>query len=158
MVYYPWILLKTFLNSFRYLVISKNNLETLPGGLLNCPLEYFDLSGNKFHCDTRQSMSIDFNTWNFNASKLVHLASEAILRNNIYYAPNIIPNTLVLFLDNVNVCVCGRLAIDDKLYLKKLHSMDYKVVIFDDNNTNNIVGFDCYYCSVACMRRKYNFR
>lgn len=143
--------------AFRYLIISNNNLETLPGGLLNCPLEYFDLSGNKFHCDTRQSRSIDLNTWHLNASKLVHLASEAVLKNKIFYAPNIIPYTLVVFLDNVNVCVCGRLAIDEKLYLKKLNNMkNYKVVVFDDINTNNIVGFDCYYCSVACMRRKYN--
>lgn len=77
----------------------------------------------------------------------------------MYYAANIIPYTLVEFLDDVNVCICGKLAIYDKFYLNKLYNMeDYKVVIFDDNNTNNIVGFDCYYCSVACMRRKYSFR
>lgn len=99
------------------------------------------------------------NAWNYNAGTLVHLASEVALKQKIYYGPNIIPYTLVEFLDNVNVCMCGKLAVDEKLYFKKLYNMeDYKVVIFDDNNTNNVVGFDCYYCSVACMRRKSRFR
>lgn len=124
----------------------------MPGGLLNCPLEYFDLSANKFHSNNQPSKSFD---WQAKRSplRLLHLASEIVLKKKFYYAPNIIPYTVVEFLDNVNVCVCGKLAVDDGLYLYRLYNMEhYKVVIFDDNNQNNIVGFDCYFCSLKCMR------
>ncbi|XP_059055652.1 leucine-rich repeat protein 1 isoform X2 [Achroia grisella] len=141
------------INCLRYLTISKNKLSALPCSLMQCHLEYIDLSSNSFH-HTDVSVELNRNSdWKCYISSLLHLSSEVVLRNKFYYAPNLIPLTLVQFLDDANMCVCGAPVVNDKLYInKKFELKDFFRIVVFDNNRNSAVDFECYFCC-KCRKR-----
>lgn len=139
---------------FRYLTMSQNELEALPCSLLQCRLEYLDISTNKFHNSETSSKSYENSPWDFYIGDLAHLSTKVVLKCKIFYAPNIIPWTLVEFLDNANMCVCGSPVVNDQISLvKKFELKDYFRTVVFDNNRTSIVGFECYYCSPKCFKK-----
>ncbi|XP_026750029.2 leucine-rich repeat protein 1 [Galleria mellonella] len=140
------------INSLRYLTISKNMLSSLPCSLLQCHLEYIDLSSNNFHHNNITSQ-LQRNLYKYYVGSLVHLSSEIVLRNKFFYASNLIPWTLVQFLDDANMCVCGAPVVNNKFYVNNKFELKdlFRVVVFD-NNRNSTVDFECYYCYKCCRR------
>ncbi|XP_011554086.3 leucine-rich repeat protein soc-2 homolog [Plutella xylostella] len=142
------------LNTLRYLTISRNELETLPCSLLQCRLESLDLSTNNFHHQEQIPTAIKHSPWDFYVNSLVHVSSKVVLKNKLYYAPNIIPWTLVEFLDNANMCVCGAPVVNDILSIRKSFELkDYFRMVVFDNNRNSTVSFECYLCSQKCYSK-----
>lgn len=82
---------------------------------------------------------------------LVHLASKVVLKHKTFYAPNIIPWTLVDFLDNSNMCVCGNPVVNEVFYLMEFDLKTFFNVVVFDNYRNSSVEFECYFCSPVCL-------
>ncbi|XP_013169932.1 PREDICTED: leucine-rich repeat protein 1-like isoform X1 [Papilio xuthus] len=138
------------IQTLRYLDISKNQLETLPCSLMQCRLEHLDLSSNNFHLvtDVRNQKNTTSNGWELYIYSLTNLASKAVLKNKLFYAPNIIPWTLAEFLDNAKMCVCGNPVVNNEYIIREFDPKDYfRVVVFDYNRS---VKFECYFCSSKC--------
>ncbi|XP_053611872.1 leucine-rich repeat protein 1 [Plodia interpunctella] len=142
------------ISTLRYLTISKNSLGSLPCSLMQCRLEYIDLSANQFHHKNVTPQWNKHSPWEYYIGNLVHLSSKVVLKNKIFYAPNIIPWTLVQFLDNSNMCVCGTPVVNDMFYINKKYELKdfFRVVVFD-NNLSSTVDFECYFCSPQCFNR-----
>ncbi|XP_030020103.2 LOW QUALITY PROTEIN: leucine-rich repeat protein 1 [Manduca sexta] len=142
------------ISSLRYVTVSQNELESLPCSLMQCRLEYIDLSSNKFHHKKEMIMTNNHTPWNFYIGSLVHIAGKIVLKNKLYYASNIIPWTLVDFLDNANMCVCGAPVVSDLFYVKKEFELkDYFRTVVFNNNWNSVVNFECYFCSPKCFSK-----
>lgn len=135
----------------RYLTISHNKLTSIPCSLLKCRLEYIDLSDNKFEMNETQMDTVAQSTWQFHS--LVECASKVIIKQKIYYAPNIIPWTLVELLDNANACMCGMPVLNNNLCvnIKFLLTDYFSVVVLSDSR--NTVTVQCYFCSQMCLSR-----
>lgn len=83
---------------------------------------------------------------------LVNIASKVVLKHKLFYDRNTIPWTLVEFLDNANMCVCGRPVVDTVFVKKEFDLKEYfRVVVCDVHSSR--VDFMCYFCSHACLRK-----
>ncbi|KAI8434224.1 hypothetical protein MSG28_012329 [Choristoneura fumiferana] len=142
------------IGSLRYLTVSKNALISLPCSLMQCKLEHLDLSTNNFNHHKENLEWKQHSPWDCYIGSLSHLASKIVLKYKLFYAPNVIPWTLVEFLDNANMCICGSPVVNDMFYRNKEYVLkDYfRVVVFDNNRTRT-VAFECYYCSPKCFSR-----
>lgn len=147
--YMYWLIL-----IFRYLTVSQNNLQSLPCGLMQCRLDYIDLSTNMFISGNSSLKAVNYSHWDFYINSLVHIAAKVVLNNKFFYAPNLIPWTLVEFLDNANMCVCGKPVLNDSYFvIKEFELKDlYRVVVFN-NSHSCAVGFECYFCSPKCFAK-----
>ncbi|XP_045775338.1 leucine-rich repeat protein 1 isoform X2 [Maniola jurtina] len=145
------------ISTLRYLSVSKNNLQTLPCSLMHCGLDHIDISTNNFTSETKGPILTDFTPWEFYINSLVHIAAKTVLKHKFFYAPNIIPKTLVEFLDNSNMCVCGKPVLNDKYYIiKQFDLKDFSIsrhVIFNFFNKNSSVGIECFFCSPKCFMK-----
>ncbi|KAJ0175149.1 hypothetical protein K1T71_009290 [Dendrolimus kikuchii] len=140
------------ISSLRYLTISNNELGSLPCSLMQCRLEFIDLSSNKFHESSTGPKLQKYTPWEFYINNLVHMAAKLLLKNKVYYAPNIIPWTLVELLDNANMCICGAPVLNDKFYIhKEFELKDYFRAVAFNNNRSSSVNFECYVCSPKCL-------
>lgn len=140
------------ISSLRYLTISQNKLGSLPCSLMQCRLEYIDLSSNKFHTKTISPTYQKHAPWEFYIGSLVHLTAKVVLKQKLYYTPNIIPWTLVDLLDNANMCVCGIPVLNDKYcIMKEFELKDYFRAVVFNNNRSSSIEFECYICSPKCM-------
>ncbi|CAH0399347.1 unnamed protein product [Chilo suppressalis] len=142
------------LGSLRYLSLSKNELETLPCSLMQCPLEHIDICYNKFQMSNNKTINMEHSPWEIYVGSLAHLVSKVVLKHKIFYAPNLIPWTLVDFLDNSHMCVCGAPVVNDKTHLYKEFDLKsfFNVVVFDSCR-NSSVCFECYFCSPKCFSK-----
>ncbi|XP_063383331.1 leucine-rich repeat protein 1 [Cydia fagiglandana] len=142
------------ISTLRYLTISRNTLSSLPCSLMQCNLEYLDISANNFNHHIENPEFKQHSPWDFYVGSLVHLASKVVLKHRMFYAPNIIPWTLVEFMDNANMCVCGMPVVNDMYFRNKEYELKdfFRVVVFD-NNRASTVAFECYYCSPRCFSR-----
>ncbi|XP_047996065.1 leucine-rich repeat protein 1 isoform X2 [Leguminivora glycinivorella] len=142
------------IGTLRYLTISRNTLASLPCSLMQCNLEYLDISSNNFNHSLENPELKQHSPWDFYVGSLVHLSSKVVLKHKMFYAPNIIPWTLVEFLDNANMCVCGMPVVNDMYFRNKEYELKdfFRVVVFD-NNRSSTVAFECYYCSPRCFSR-----
>ncbi|CAG4944118.1 unnamed protein product [Parnassius apollo] len=140
------------IQTLRYLDISRNKLESLPCSLLQCRLEHIDLSSNNFnYCTQIQSEENKLGAWQLYINSLIHLASKVVLKHKLFYAPNILPLTLVEFLDNANMCLCGNPVVSDEYYVvREFELKDYFRVVVFDNNRNSSIRFECFFCSSRC--------
>ncbi|OWR45892.1 leucine-rich repeat protein 1 [Danaus plexippus] len=142
------------IQTLRYFSVSNNNLVTLPCSLMQCRLETIDLSSNKFNSDTVGAKMANYTPWELCAHTLVHIAAKAVLRNKLYYAPNIVPYTLVELMDNANMCVCGKPVLNNaRFIIKEFQLKDFFRVVVFDNNGDSSVGFECFFCSPKCYAR-----
>lgn len=124
---------------------------------MQCRLEHIDLSSNKFHSNgPAPEFQVQHTHWDFYVGNLVNLSSKIVLKCNIFYAPNIIPRTLVEFLDNANMCICGAPVVNEMYYVRKEFELRelFRSVVFD-NNRNSSVEFDCHFCSYKCLKKVF---
>lgn len=143
----------------RYLTISNNQLSSLPCSLMQCRLEHIDLSSNTFHIRQEVAKQDSQSHWDVYVSNLVHIASKVVLKNKLYYAPHLIPWTLIEFLDNAHTCVCGAPVVNDILHVDKAFDLKefFRVVVFDSvtspglASSSSKVNFECYFCSPRCF-------
>ncbi|XP_026493268.1 leucine-rich repeat protein 1 [Vanessa tameamea] len=142
------------INTLRYLTVSQNSLQSLPCGLMQCRLDYIDLSANMFVPGNGTLKTGNYSQWEFYVNSLVHIASKVVLNKKLFYAPNIIPRTLVELLDNANICVCGKSVLNHSYFIIKEFQLKdlYRVVVFN-NNHSCAVGFECYFCSPKCFMK-----
>lgn len=138
---------------YRYLTISKNGIESLPCSLMQCRLEYIDLSANNFHHKEISPQWNKHTPWGYYIGSLLHLSSKVVLKQKILYGPNLIPWTLVEFLDNAKMCVCGTPVVNDMFHIKEFELKEFFRVVVFDNNRNSTVDFECYFCSPKCFNR-----
>nr|XP_034833425.1 leucine-rich repeat protein 1-like [Maniola hyperantus] len=140
------------ISTLRYLSVSKNNLQTLPCSLMHCGLEHIDISTNNFTSETTEPKLMPCE---FYINSLVHIAAKTVLKHKLFYAPNIIPKTLVELLDNSNMCVCGKPVLNDKYYIIKQYNLkDFSLsrhLVFNFFNKNSSVGIECFFCSPKCF-------
>lgn len=117
---------------------------------MQCRLDQLDLSHNNLlNQEIQQSLLLK---WDFPVNSLLDLAARVVLKNNIYYAPNIIPWTLVETLDNANLCVCSRPVLNNVFIIKQFQSRDcFRMVTVLNNNVNSAINFECYFCSSKCL-------
>ncbi|CAD0202203.1 unnamed protein product [Chrysodeixis includens] len=142
------------MSSLRHLTMTQNRLTSLPCGLLQCRLEYIDLSENQLDAQETTPEPCKSTPWEFYIGSLVDITSKVVLKNKFYYAPNIIPWTLVEFLDNANMCVCGAPVVNNRFYMNKEFQLrDYFHVVVFNSNRKNTVTFQCYFCSHKCLNR-----
>lgn len=121
---------------------------------MQCKLEHLDLSTNNFNDHKENPEWKQHSPWDFYIGSLSHLASKIVLKHKLFYAPNLIPWTLVEFLDNANMCICGSPVVNDIFYRNKEYVLkDYFRVVVFDNNSTSTVAFECYYCSPKCYSR-----
>ncbi|CAG4935579.1 unnamed protein product [Colias eurytheme] len=140
------------IRNLRFLTLSQNNLKSLPCSLMQCRFEQLDLSLNKFENKDMKFKQDNLSQWDFCISSLVHISAKIVLRNNIFYAPHIIPRTLVETLDNANVCICGRPVLNNVYLIKQFDFKDcFKLVTLLNNNVNSAIDFECYFCSPKCL-------
>uniref|UniRef100_A0A2H1VLW0 SFRICE_005013 n=1 Tax=Spodoptera frugiperda TaxID=7108 RepID=A0A2H1VLW0_SPOFR len=141
------------MSNLRYLTIARNQLTSLPCSLLQCRLDYIDLSDNKlYEGDTEQAKILKNNPWEMYVNSLVDLAARVVVKQKISYAPNTIPWTLVEYLDDANSCVCGEPVMNKKHYsYKEFQLKDYFHVVVSDKSRKGTVSFLCYYCSPKCV-------
>lgn len=120
---------------------------------MQCRLEHIDLSSNSFITNPEvHPTQNEFGAWELYINSLTHLAAKAMLKHKLFYSANIIPWTLVDFLDNANMCVCGNPVVSDKCYIiKEFELKDYYRSVVFDNNRNSSVGFECFFCSSKCF-------
>lgn len=119
---------------------------------MQCNLEYIDLSSNNFVQHGGGKKTADTKPWDFYVNSLLHISAKVVLNNKFFYASNIIPWTLVDFLDNANMCICGKPVLNDSYFVIKEYQLKdlYRVVVFNNNNTCAI-GFECFFCSPKCF-------
>ncbi|XP_049871659.1 leucine-rich repeat protein 1 [Pectinophora gossypiella] len=142
------------ISSLRYLTLSQNRLESLPCSLMHCKLEHIDLSSNDFHIIESAPQPNNRSLWDLYVRGLVQLAAKVVLKHKIYYAPNIIPRTLVHFLDEANMCICGAPVVNDLFYINKQFEMkDFFRTTVINNNRTRMVNFEIYFCSPKCFSK-----
>ncbi|XP_063830015.1 leucine-rich repeat protein 1 [Ostrinia nubilalis] len=139
------------ISTLRYLTLSQNELESLPCSLMHCRLEHIDICNNKFQLKKGKTECQMNSPWDMYVGSLVHLASKVVLKHKLFYAPNIIPRTLVEFLDNANMCVCGNPVVNHIFCLMEFDLKTYFNVVVFDNYRNSSVEFECYFCSPVCL-------
>ncbi|CAB3244738.1 unnamed protein product [Arctia plantaginis] len=142
------------LSTLRYLTISQNEITSLPCSILQCRLEYIDLSENKYDVKETNMAPIQHTPWDFYIGSLVDIASKVVLKQKFFYAPNIIPRTLVEFLDNANMCICGAPVVNNSYYMNKEFELKdfFRVVVFNSNRKSTVT-VQCYFCSPKCFNR-----
>ncbi|CAH0687807.1 unnamed protein product [Spodoptera exigua] len=140
------------MNNLRYLTIAQNNLVSLPCSMLQCHLDYIDLSDNKLDDGgTAKSEMLKSNPWEMFVASLVDLAARVVIKQKIPYTSDIIPWTLVEYLDDANTCICGEPVLSKDHYsYREFQLKDYSRVVVSNNNRKNTVSFLCYYCSPKC--------
>lgn len=147
-------LMKLFILLFRYLTISQNEFNSLPCSILQCQLEYIDLSENKFDSKEKPISPVKYSLWDFCIGNLKDMAARVVLKHKFFYAPNIIPRTLVEFLDDANMCICGAPAVNNNYYVYKEFELKdfFRVVVFNSNRKSTMT-IQCYFCSGRCFNR-----
>lgn len=144
-----WRILKqVFL--FRYLNISQNQLRSLPGSITQCRFDEIDISSNICLHRIANERFIQ-NLYIFCVGSLVNIASKAVLKHKLLYAPNIIPWTLVEFLDNANICICGTPVLSLMSVQGRFDLKDYTRILISDTQTK--INFNCHFCSYACIKK-----
>ncbi|KAF9422465.1 hypothetical protein HW555_001863 [Spodoptera exigua] len=140
------------MNNLRYLTIAQNNLISLPCSMLQCHLDYIDLSDNKLDDGgTAKSEMLKNNPWEMFVASLVDLAARVVIKQKMPYTSDIIPWTLVEYLDDANTCICGEPVLSKDHYsYREFQLKDYSRVVVSNNNRKNTVSFLCYYCSPKC--------
>ncbi|XP_023944674.2 leucine-rich repeat protein 1 [Bicyclus anynana] len=139
------------ISTLRYLSITENNdLQSLPYTLKHCGLEHLDISSSKCTCDETDLKHINTKWKSYDS--LVHIAAKIVLKYKLFYAPNIIPKTLVDLLDNCDMCVCGKPVLNDKNNIIK--KMEYNNT-FSRRITFNLLHYllsiQCFFCSPKCL-------
>ncbi|XP_047505768.1 leucine-rich repeat protein 1 isoform X1 [Pieris napi] len=140
------------MRKLRYLTLSHNYLQYLPCSVMQCRLDQLDISHNNLQNPETLQKPISLQ-WDFCVGRLLDIAAKVVLRNNMYYAPNVIPFTLVETLDGANTCVCGKPVLNNVFLIKQFDSRDcFSTVTVINNNVNSAINFQCYFCSSKCLR------
>ncbi|CAH2242414.1 jg7693 [Pararge aegeria aegeria] len=143
------------ITTLRYLSVSENNLRTLPCSLIRCGLEHLDISSNNFKSEADAPKIADYTPWDIYINSLVHIAAKTVLKHKFFYAPNIIPKTLVELLDNSNMCVCGQAVLNDKYYvIKPFELIGFSIsrhIVSNFVNKGSSVSVECFFCSPKCF-------
>lgn len=138
---------------FRYFSVSQNELASLPYQLTQCRLEELDISSNEFLHRTIPNIVNTPTLKNCSMENLVNIASKVVLKYKLFYDRKTIPWTLVEFLDNANVCICGMPVLNTDLIKIPFELKDYFNMII--SNVSTTVYFECYFCSPFCHRKLY---
>lgn len=119
---------------------------------MQCRLEQLDISSNKFIYHTFPNNENIKTSKKFCLGNLVNIASKVVLKHKLFYSPSTIPQTLVEFLDNANMCICGTPVVDT-VFVKKDYDLKeyFRTVVCDTHSSR--VDFECYFCSPACFRK-----
>lgn len=119
---------------------------------MQCHLEQLDISSNKFMYNTFPNKQNIPTLKNFYMGSLVNIASKVVLKHKLFYDRKTIPWTLVEFLDNANMCICGTPVVDTVFVKKEFDLKDYfRIVVCDARSSR--VDFECYFCSPVCIRK-----
>lgn len=136
---------------FRFLSVSNNKLSILPASITRLRLQKADFSFNSFEISAEKIR----NPPNFKMDSLVGLCSSIVVRHKITYAKNLIPYTLVDYLDNSYYCICGKPTFNSSNYFRTnltLASFCESIT----SNGDNRVSFECYLCSFQCYNYCFN--
>ncbi|XP_076243053.1 leucine-rich repeat 47 isoform X2 [Calliopsis andreniformis] len=133
------------LTNLKYLDVSKNNLVSMPGSMGSLHLILLDVSENQFQ-------SIDsYNMHNIDIPTLVEYAARSFLKTRYPYNARLIPATLVKYLDGAKYCVCSSSCFQS--YIRKSVEFNLSLIANSVKSSGNIrVPFDCYFCSMHCLR------
>ncbi|PNF40776.1 Leucine-rich repeat protein 1 [Cryptotermes secundus] len=135
------------LSNLRSLVCGHNRLCYLPGSIKRLHLDSIDLASNSF-----ESVINMRNANNLGVPSLVECAARKVINCRIFYSPEIIPRTLVFYLDNAHYCVCGSACFE--MFMRKyvqlqLNHIANTVTLSQDVDT--VVPTDAFYCSHKCV-------
>lgn len=120
-------------------------------------MEELDISSNKFFHRTIPNKVNIPTLKNCSMENLVNIASKVVLKHKLFYDRKTIPWTLVEFLDNADVCICGMPVVNTDFVKIQIELKEYFNMIIS-NACSTTVYFDCYLCSPACHSRLYFHR
>ncbi|XP_016837509.1 leucine-rich repeat protein 1 [Nasonia vitripennis] len=142
------------LNRLKFLYLAKNNLSHLPGSMRNLRLFELNVCDNKFDNNANKTLSV----CNIKVPSLVDWAARVVLQSRTFYDASIIPYTLIQYLDKAKYCMCGAPCFD--CFIRRFMSMNLSLITqsfkFSGTAGNDIL-FDCYFCSIRCVRKFKGF-
>lgn len=118
---------------------------------MQCRLEQIDISSNKFIYHNIPNPQ-NIQTVKIYMGSLVSIASKVVLRHKLFYDRSTIPWTLVEFLDNANMCICGMPVVDTVFINKEFDLKEYFRAVVCDAHASR-VDFECYFCSSVCLKK-----
>ncbi|XP_069702522.1 leucine-rich repeat protein 1-like isoform X1 [Periplaneta americana] len=134
------------LTHLRTLGAGYNNLRYLPGSVGRLRLDSLDLAQNSFEPITNH-LSVNC----IGVPSLMECAARTVVKNRLFYSPELVPRSLVLYLDHAHYCVCGSACFETfarKYVPLQLKNIANTVILSQEGNT--IVPGNAYFCSYKC--------
>lgn len=136
------------LSRLKILTVSKNNLATLPGSIINLRLDYIDIDQNPFGCNAmvniRESSS---------RISLMEISANAVLKHKIPFKDDDLPRDLILFLRQSTKCCCCKNFCFENCY-RGTRTFDVRriseTVIYNQDGGCGSVPLEAKLCSAKC--------
>ncbi|XP_012528864.2 leucine-rich repeat protein 1 [Monomorium pharaonis] len=143
------------LRNLRILDVSKNDLSYLPVTIKFLRLHLLNIMQNSFICLTNFLNVIvpDNGTVMKNVRSLVEWSAKSVLKSRIRYDANIIPYTLVEYLDEAKYCHQCRTACFD-CYIKRFIDLPDIFLSCNEVRISALqppLKFETYFCSLVCV-------
>ncbi|KAL3289263.1 hypothetical protein HHI36_003693 [Cryptolaemus montrouzieri] len=139
----------------KELRISHNLLKELPGSIQCLNLQVLDISNNRFQ-DAPQELPGCLAPTLLSVCTLKEYAAQRVLDLNLLYNSEIIPATLVTYLNQeAKYCVCGRACFSVYFHRNLTLNLRHiaKDVIMSGNHYNLYsVPINCVFCCLACLK------
>lgn len=132
------------------LTVSNNNLTILPGSAKKWHLQNLDLSNNNFDPNEQSNPSVMFPK-PLPVCTLKEYAGRKVLFSELLYSAEIVPYTIVNYLDNAHYCVCGNACFNVFIRLPNMLFLSTVAYSLYSSNGISYVPIDCYYCSLKCF-------
>lgn len=143
------------LHCLKIFSASHNLLSYLPGSIRKCSLQSIDLSHNPFEeCGGGPNVHYGFYPNALGVCTLKEYAARRALLAKIPYGPDMIPLTLVDYLDKAKYCVCGKPCFS--VFIR--HSTSLLLSNISEMisvSGSAYVPIDCFSCSVRCYRSTF---
>lgn len=139
------------LKHLRVLTASNNHISILPGSARKWRLQNLDLSNNHFDPNQQSNPAAIFPK-PLPICSLKEYAARRVLQLQLAYSPEVLPRTVIDYLDYAKYCVCGNACFN--IYIRQPHMLLLTTVAqtFSVSSDGLIyVPVDCYFCSLKCF-------
>ncbi|XP_044263778.1 leucine-rich repeat protein 1 [Tribolium madens] len=140
------------LRKLRTLIASNNRLLVLPGSIKRCRFKLLSFFNNNFEAKKREKITPPTQ---FSVLSLKECAGRRVLERRLFYSKEIIPQTLVAYLDYAKYCECGKPCFEGFIRIPGHFSVSTITEDLVMSTNSSVLPLDCYFCSLRCFRAWY---